>query len=237
MRFPVLLVFSCAALPAQAEYKFGFADVSYNFLDWSQGTEDKSTKRDFSYLELEGYAQYDWGDLYGFFDYENPGHKGDEVRTAFKGAMLRKILGGLSIYAGVYNFAAHGFYEQSRVLGLGYFLEGKGWWFKPWIGFHDVSQRFFSGPNGYILGWTVGYNFEVLSEKFMIADWHEFEFDRKKAYAAGNGGNQAAHNGALSVWWNLRDNMSAGIQGRYATDKLGTPGSLGAIIYTVKLFL
>ncbi len=223
---------------AVAEYKFGFADLSLNHLNWTEGTEKKSSKRDFNYIEIEGFAQFDWGDLYGFFDYENPGHRGSEVRTAGKGALNRYVgLGKLSLYAHFYSFSAHGFFEQNRVLGLGYTFEGEGWWFKPFLGFHEVSQSFFSGPNGYMAGWTVGYNFEVWGEKFMIADWHEFEFARKPAYALGQGGSTEGHNGAASLWWNPHKSHSLGVQGRYATSKLGTAGSLGAVIFTLKYFL
>ncbi len=234
----LILVCCFAAHSAHAEFKFGFADLNANFLDWSEGTERKSTKRDFSYLELEGYAEFDWGDVYGFFDYENPGQRGVDVRTAAKGAVHRKLgLGGLTAYAHVYSFSMHGFFEQNRVLGLGYSFAGAGWWFKPFVGFHDVSQTFFSGPNGFMAGWTVGYWFEFLGERWMAADWHEFEFERKAGYAAGQGGGRTSHNGAVSLWWQIDEKVSAGVQGRYVTSKLGTPGSSGAMIYTLKYFL
>lgn len=236
MRFLwLLLIFPTLA---QAEIRYGFADVSFNHLNWDLGTENKSSKRDFQFAELEGFAQFDWGDIYGFFDYENPGYRGSEVRTASKGALYRYLgLGGLSFYAHIYNFAAHGFFEQNRVIGLGYDLHGEGWWFKPFLAFNEVSQSFFSGPNGYMVGWTAGYNFTVLTRKFMVANWHELEFERKSAYSASMGDNPVSHNGAVSVWWHALEKMSVGIQGRYAVSKLGTPGSSNALIYTVKLFL
>ncbi len=238
MRGLLLLYLALAVPAARAEFKFGFADLNVNYLDWSAGTERKSAKRDFLYLELEGFAEFDWGDIYGFFDYENPGEPGVEVRTAAKGAVHRRLgLGGLTAYAHVYNFAMHGFFEQNRVLGLGYHFAGAGWWFKPFLGFHDVSQTFYSGPNGYMAGWTVGYWFSVAGERFMLADWHEFEFERRAEYAAGQGGSRTSHNGAVSLWWQVNPRFSAGVQGRYVTSKLGTPGSSGAVIYTLKYFL
>jgi len=231
----VLLCLSCDL--ASAELKYGFGNINFNHLNWTEGTERKSTKRDFQYLEVEGFGEYTWGDLYGFFDYENVGKKGNEVRTAMKGAVNHFVgLGRLTVYGHVYNFAADGFFEQNRVLGLGYMFGGEGWWFKPWLGFHDVSQSFYSGPNGYMAGWTVGYIFKIQKQQIMLADWHEFEFDRDERYARGQGGSREAHNGAVSVWWNTPWKVSAGVQGRYATSKLGTPGSLGAVIYTIKHF-
>ncbi|WP_436405626.1 outer membrane protein OmpK, partial [Escherichia coli] len=40
----------------------------------SRTTEKSSTKShkdDFGYLELEGGANFSWGEMYGFFDWEN----------------------------------------------------------------------------------------------------------------------------------------------------------------------
>ena len=50
---------------AQAEQFYGFANVSVNYLDWTGGTTERSGKTDFIYLEAEGGAGYDWGDVYG----------------------------------------------------------------------------------------------------------------------------------------------------------------------------
>lgn len=220
---------------AIAEYKFGFASTSVNRLDWNRQTENKSTKRDFTYLEIEGGALFSWGEVYGFFDYENIGKTGVDVRTAAKGSLNYYLLQTpLSIYLHVYDFNADGFAEQNRVIGLGYSFAGNGWFFKPFLGFHDVSQTFFSGPNGYMGGCVVAYNFKIANQSFMAADWHEYEFDRAKPYARGQGGKRYGHNGAVSLWWNAPLNFSPGIQWRYATDKLGTPGTLGALITTLK---
>ncbi|MBX2996338.1 MAG: hypothetical protein KF681_16070 [Bdellovibrionaceae bacterium] len=218
-----------------ADYQWGFGNISLNHLDWSQGTEDKSTKKDFTYLEIEGGAQHTWGELYGFFDIENVGKTGDDVRTASK-ANLRYYLGqtGFSVYAHAYAFSALGFSEQNRVLGLGYQVGGEGWSFKPFLGFHDVSQTYFSGSNGYMGGWVLIYIFKIKGHEFMFADWHEYEFDRKEAYAAGNGASKVSHNGAASIWWTAVKEMSLGLQYRYAQDKLGTPGSQSAVISTIR---
>jgi hypothetical protein len=229
----VLVILALFGPPALAELQWGFADVSVNRLDWDRGTEAKSRKRDFNYLELEGGGQFNWGELYGFFDIENPGKPG--VRTAGKGS-INYFLGRtkFGIYGHVYNFAAPGFYEQNRVIGFGYSLIEKNWWFKPFLGFHEVSQTFYSGANGYMAGWVFGRLFTVQGLNFLIADWHEYEFARNERYAAGNGGKRSSHNGALSLWWIPAKHLTGGVQWRYAVDKLGTGGSLGAVIYTLK---
>lgn len=229
-----LLLFVAPA--SQAAVKSTFSNVSANFLDWTSGTENKSTKIDFVYLELEGGAQYDWGDLYGFFDYENPGKTGEDVRTAAKGALNYYLAGTRAgLYAQVYNFTAFGFNDQNRVLGVSYTFGNEAWTFRPFIGAHDVSQTFYSGSNGYMAGWVFTWFFDMFGEKFMLADWHEYEFQRNENYATGNGGREGT-NGAASIWWNGPQGLSLGLQWRYAQNKLGTPGDLSAVISSVKLF-
>ncbi len=226
-----LFTFGALFAPASsfAKYEWGFADVSINHLDWASDTEGKSTKVDFNYLELEGGVQYSWGETYGFFDIENIGKKGEDVRTAAKGT-IRYYLGktGFNLYGHVYNFTSLGFSEQNRVFGLGYNFIGEGWWFKPFIGKHDVSQTYFSGGNGFMAGWIVGYNFAVAGQKFLLSDWHEYEFDRKPEYALGNGNATSSQNGAAAIWWDALPEVSLGLQWRYAIDKLGTKGPLNA---------
>ena len=55
---------------------WSFANVSVNYLDWSNGTEARTAsnaaKSDFMFLEIEGGAGFSWGEFYGFFDFENP---------------------------------------------------------------------------------------------------------------------------------------------------------------------
>jgi hypothetical protein len=231
-----ICLFLLASRAAHAEYQWGFANVSFNRLNWTQETKDKSTKLDFNYLEVEGGSQYSWGELYGFYDIENFDKDGDEMRTAAKGS-IRYYLGetGFSLYAHVYNFTSLGFAEQNRVVGFGYQWTGpSGWWFKPFLGFHDVSQTFFSGPNGFMGGWVLGIPFKIADQRFLLSDWHEYEFARKDAYAAGNGGKNTSHNGAVGLWWTPLEAATFGIQWRYANDKLGTEGTMGASIFTAK---
>lgn len=220
---------------AFAKYQWGFANVSLNYLDWDSATEKKSTKEDFAYVELEGGGQFSWGELYGFFDLENLGYASDEMRAAGKGS-IRYYLGrsNFSIYTHVYNFSEKGFSEQNRVLGLGYQFTTPTAWVKPFLGVHDVTQTYFSGLNGYMGGWVIGYGFRVADQSFLFTSWHELEFARKEAYAAGNGGKRLSHNGAAAIWWNALAQITIGAQWRYATDKLGTAGRMNAGIATIK---
>lgn len=49
--------------------------ISACITDWTSRTTEKSSakshKDDFGYLELEGGANFSWGEMYGFFDWEN----------------------------------------------------------------------------------------------------------------------------------------------------------------------
>ncbi len=83
------------AIPAvsHAEFKGGFADIGIHYLDWTSRTTEKSStkshKDDFGYLELEGGANFSWGEMYGFFDWENfyndrHDKPGSEQRYTFK---------------------------------------------------------------------------------------------------------------------------------------------------------
>lgn len=227
-----LLIFS---VPSFAEYQWGFGNLSLNYLDWNKTTEAKSVKRDFAYLELEGGGQFNWGEIYGFFDLENFVKDGDKVRTASKGT-LRYYLGQthFNIYAHVYNFDMAGFSEQNRILGFGYNLGGDGWWFKPFLGVHQVSQTYFNGMNGYMAGWILGYAFKMKDQSFLVTNWHEIEFARKDTYTTANGNKSHSFNGALGLWWNLDPIVTLGLQWRYAVDKLGTAGEMNAGIASVK---
>lgn len=90
-----LTLSSVLAIPAvsHAEFKGGFADIGVHYLDWTSRTTEKSStkshKDDFGYLEFEGGANFSWGEMYGFFDWENfyngrHNKPGSEQRYTFK---------------------------------------------------------------------------------------------------------------------------------------------------------
>ncbi|PSW35237.1 hypothetical protein C9J21_01890 [Photobacterium phosphoreum] len=236
------VVAAATTFPAQAEYLYGFGDMSVNYLDWSNGTEERANgfKKDFWYLELEGGAGFTWGELYGFADLENLEKGSDKVSTSLKGSIAYKTgIAELRVYGQVYNTNSAGFTAQNNVLGLSYAFNGDGWFFNPFIGFHHTmttaGDKSFGGMNGGMFGWSAGYNFNAFGEKFMISNWHESEFGRNDKYmiVAGEGDHVTA-NGAIAFWWNATENVTTGIQYRYAFNKLGNKGNQNAMIYTVK---
>ena len=117
--------------------------------------------------------------------------------------------------------------------GLGYNFTGTGYWLKPFIAKRYTDQTYYSGDNGYVMGWVAGYSFTLGSEKFTLTNWNEYEFDRDPAYAAGNGGKDGM-NGAVAVWWNVTPHLTAGIQYRYADNKLGESFLQDGVIYSAK---
>ncbi|MBL7665223.1 MAG: hypothetical protein JNM93_08820 [Bacteriovoracaceae bacterium] len=232
----LLLLFTSFTQNTYANYLWGFGDISMNYLDWDTATENKDAlKRDFSYVEIEGGAQFDWGDLYGFFDLERWNDAGIDQRTASKGIMNYYIgETPFSVYGHVYSFHSDGFSDQSRVVGLGYRLMKKNFFFKPFLGFHNTVQTFYTGSNGYMTGWFMMYMFSLAEQKFRIVSWHETEFGRDPSYASGNGNKSHSLNGAISLWWDFTHKVNFGVQYRYAEDKLGTAGAMKAAIFSLR---
>ncbi|MGF1691213.1 outer membrane protein OmpK [Photobacterium kagoshimensis] len=229
---------AAAALPAQAEYLYGFGNVSVNYLDWSKGTEARSDggKKDFAYIELEGGAGFDWGELYGFFDLENVQDGADKTRAASKGSIQYKTgLDEVRLFAQTYSTENGGWHVRNNVVGLSYKLTGENWFFNPWAGFHHTNTAGFVGMNGGMAGWVTGYNFDAFGQSFSLSNWHETEFARKEAYAkAASETDKLSMNGAVAAWWNVTDNVTTGIQYRYSNNKLGQTNYGNAVIYSVK---
>lgn len=236
------VVAAVSAVPAQAEYLYGWGDVSVNYLDWSKGTEDRNGgfKNDFVFLELEGGAGFTWGELYGFADFEfqdgNPGNNNDSMAMSTKGTIAVKTgLKELRFYAQTYSTENQGFQVRNTVAGVSYNFSGEQWFFNPWVGFHYTNTNGFADMNGGMAGWVGGYNFNLGEQAFSITNWHETEFARDDKYVATNGEtDDLSYNGALAAWWHATSEISTGIQYRYAHNKLGQAKTDNAIIYTVK---
>ncbi|MBM7036449.1 outer membrane protein OmpK [Vibrio ulleungensis] len=222
------------SLPSHAEYLYGWGDVSLNYLDWSNGTESRSGKQDFGYLELEGGAGFTWGELYGFADFEN--QDGDMAMSTKGSIAVKTGLEELRVYAQTYSTENQGFHARNTVAGLSYNLGGDSWYFNPFVGGHYTNTVGFAGFNGGMVGWVAGYNFNLGSQAFSISNWHETEFARSSDYIGDGEGetDDLSANGAIAAWWHATPQVAAGIQYRYAHNKLGQPNTDNAIIYTVK---
>ena len=85
--------------------------------------------------------------------------------------------------------------------------------------------------NGYMAGWTLHYNIKLAQQKFSIGQWHEYTFNRDEE----NGYEQdSGTQGALSFWWHPIDELTTGIQYRYASHELGIDEYQDALIYSIK---
>lgn len=229
--------------PAHAAYLNGFGDVSVNYLHWSKGTQARAPwQQNFTYLELEGGANFTWGELYGFADWNNPTKSSEhdgKMGTSVKGTIAVKTgLAQLRMYGQFFNTSSEGFTAQHTVLGVSYPFSGQNWYFVPYIGANASvlsSAKNFSGWNGGALGWTAGYNFSLFNQSFSLTDWSESWFGRTKQYIKASGeANKLNANGALALWWNMTPNLTAGVQYRYSFANLGSVGNQNAIISTVK---
>lgn len=228
---------------------FTYWDTSVNYLDWSAGTEQRAMGKtnfsDFVYVELEGGAGWDWGEFYFFADIENPTKSWDNVPTDDKRVVIKPIL---DIKLGESDFYFHlqdyflkskTFFVNNLVPGLAYKYVNGNFWIRPFIGPHYQESTFYDGFNGYMAGWTFIYNFKIGEEKFLLSNWHEFEFDRDEEHYLYNGdpvGDGRSHgvNGALAFWWTPIDALTAGIQYRYSNYKLGLNAYATAWIYSLK---
>ncbi len=227
-------------------------------MNWSAKTERNTapgyaSKKDFQFVEVEGGMGGKWGEVYGFFDIENPLNGVDQTdgrdnrRISYKGVGRLNLteVGGLPVqlYGHIFNFSdATGFNDQNHVVGLGTAFSSGSFWIKPFLGVHHESKSFAGADfNGLMAGWVLGYSFKLGEQSFMITNWHETEFNRKDKFlntASDAGGSMASstgHNGAVSLWWNLTPKLTTGLSYRYADGKLGSATYQDALILTAKI--
>ncbi|WDD96589.1 outer membrane protein OmpK [Thalassomonas actiniarum] len=234
--------------PAFAEQESGFVNVSVNYWDWSQGTQERSGKKSFSYVGAEAGGGYDWGDVYGFLYLQNPakgdfkadqaGQQGaDQFRIEAKTTVNINISdSNWNWYGDIFNFSdSAGGYEQNLIAGLSYEVNtDSGFWIRPFLGAHYVhNSDIGAGFNGVMTGWALGYTTFIDDHKLTFFNWNEIELLRADEYAAING-DTTGLNGAASVWYHYSDQLSFGIQYRYAKDKLGANTYQNGFIYTTK---
>lgn len=227
---------------------YTFGDVSINYLDWTGGTEDRSGKADFAYLELEGGAGWDWGEFYGFMDLENPTRSWsadppDNMRFVAK-PILDINLGSSNWQFHLQNYylKEKDFYVNNLVPGIAYKYSStkRSFWIRPFVGPHYQSSTFYSGWNGWMGGWVFGYDLDIKGQKFALTQWHEFEWGRdKEHYELEDGtpvGDGRSHgiNGAVAIWWHANKHITAGLQYRYADHKLGSATYQAGPIYSLK---
>ncbi|ELM6647618.1 hypothetical protein Q2Y22_001493 [Vibrio vulnificus] len=235
-----------SAVPAQAEYLFGFGSMYADYQVWDHGfgNDDsnfgqKISERNQAVIGIEGGAAFDWGQIYGFYDYEGVDRAGDDRGASAKGTIHYNLTdSGVSLYAQVYNTDKDKgpvLHEQNRVAGFGYTgLKGEGWGFTPFIGIHQINtEGGISGNNGGMLGWVGYYNTDIAGQNFTFSTWGEYEFARNDDYAAIQGGDWGL-NGSINALWNFHKDWSAGVLYRYTVNKLAREGYEDLVIYRLQ---
>ncbi|UGA54173.1 outer membrane protein OmpK [Vibrio sp. VB16] len=253
------LLAATAAVPAQAEYLYGFGSMYADYQVWDQGigNDDDNFGNDIgdrnqAVIGIEGGAGFDWGQIYGFYDYEGVDRSGNDRGASTKGTIHYNLTdSGISLYGQVYNTDTDaGFHEQNRVLGLGYTgLNGDGWGVTSFIGVHqlNLTDANFggstnSGSNGGMAGWVGYYNTDIGGQNFTFSTWGEFEFARNDDYsdaqstdfASGVGSESWGLNGAVNALWNFHENWSTGVLYRYTVNKLARKDYQDLIIYRLQ---
>ena len=248
---------SVATLPAKAEYLFGFGNMYLDYQAWNHGFGNDNDNfgndiedRNQAVLGIEGGAVFDWGQVYGFYDYEGVDRAGDDRGASLKGTIHYNLAeSGASLYAQVYNTDAdkNGFHEQNRVLGLGYTaLKGDNWAFTPFLGFHHINQSSNgssnSGNNGGMFGYSGFYNTTIANQNITFSTWNELEFARNdkysdaqsKTFGSKDSSESWGLNGSLNAMWHVTEDWSTGVLYRYTVNKLARKDYQDLIIYRVQ---
>ena len=203
---------------AMASPQYTFSSISVNALDWKDDTH-----KDNMFLEAEAGASFNWGEVYGFVDLENPG-KSDQAYFA-KATARVNMAKGVQAYFQFNDWNDGNFQTQNRVMGLGTSYSKGSFWVKPFIG---VNQEQVTGQgsrmNGYLTGYAAGMQ---VTDSISVSNWHETFIARK-------GDQKNGHNGAVALWYALDKTWTTGVQYRYATSNLGTEGFSKGLIYTIK---
>jgi len=116
--------------------------LSINYLDWTGRTESQTPQKDFSYVEIEGFAKWDRAEFYMYVDLENPTKNygdtpPDSKRYVLKPILDVKIFDNVYLHIQDYMLYSKDFYVNNLVIGLAYKLETDfGLGVKPFIGPH-----------------------------------------------------------------------------------------------------
>jgi hypothetical protein len=223
-----------------AEQKYGWGNLHFDYQSWDAGFKDQEFEQ--AVVGIEGGAGFSWGEMFGFYDYENILRKEKEHGQTMNGE-VHYYLGnsGVSLFGKVYSSQSPNFKETNQFFGLGYTaLKGDGWWFKPWIGRQYVNahnkfgpNHFVNGYNGFSIGWNGGYAFKLFNQNFLLSNWNEINLMRNDDYAENNTGHNEGLNGGLNLTWNITNDISTTIMYRYFMNRLGADGYGDILIYRI----
>ncbi|MEX5409526.1 hypothetical protein GV764_04710 [Atlantibacter hermannii] len=233
----LFLMLIITAFSVSAEQKYGWGNLHFDYQSWDAGVKDLEYEQ--SLVGIEGGIGFDWGEMYGFYDFENIlDDEGNQGQTANGEIHTYLWDTGASLFTKVYNSQSPDFKETNQFIGLGYTdLKGEGWWFKPWIARQYITAHNNFGPaydinglNGFTIGWNGGYAFKLFNQDFLFSNWNEIELERNDDYASNNFGHEGL-NGGLNLTWKITNHISTTFMYRYFYNKLGADGYGDILIY------
>lgn len=236
-RIIISLILLATSFLAQSEQKYGWGNIHFDYQSWDSGVKDLEYEQ--ALIGIEGGMGFDWGEMYGFYDYENILDKeGNQGQTANGEIHTYLWSSGASIFTKVYNSQSPDFKETNQFIGLGYTdIKGDDWWFKPWIARQYITAHNNFGPvydinglNGFTIGWNAGYAFTLFNQDLLFTNWNEIELDRNDDYTANNSVREGL-NGGLNITWKLTNHISTTFMYRYFYNKLGADGYGDILIY------
>ena len=60
---------SCVAFSSLAEQQYGWGNIHFDYQSWDAGVKDLEYEQ--ALIGIEGGIGFDWGEMYGFYDFEN----------------------------------------------------------------------------------------------------------------------------------------------------------------------
>ncbi|WP_413113239.1 outer membrane protein OmpK [Thaumasiovibrio sp. DFM-14] len=232
-----LLGAACLSTPAVSNEYSAWGNIHFDYQAWGHGV----TESDFTQalVGIEGGLNFEWGELFGFYDFENI-DKASGEQGATMSLQSHVYLGdsNVSVFNKVYSSQSPAIKETNSFMGLGYTgIGGNGWWFTPWLAanYTNVRNEFnsvtdFNGFNGATLGWSAGYVFELFGQSMLLSNWNEIEMFRDDIYGSNNNGNTGL-NGGLNLGWDITQHVNATVMYRYYYNKLGADGYGDILIY------
>ena len=224
---------------------YNFSNIGVNYFDWTQDTQNKTAKEDFTYISVEGGAGWKWVEVYANANLENPikcysDESPNNLRYTTYVDLEVKVTEGFRVH--LQNFFLEGldYYVNDFVFGISYkYKNESGFWIKPFVGIHHTTDTYYKGFNGYMAGWVLDYNVNFFDENFDIFWWNELEFDRNKDFYLSDNepvgdGKSYGLNGSMNFFWHINKSISTGIQYRYAKHKLGSIEYQSGMIYMLK---
>ncbi|WEM44937.1 outer membrane protein OmpK (plasmid) [Photobacterium sp. DA100] len=232
-----LLCCTLASTAATANEYSGWGNLHFDYQAWGHGVSD--SEFDQALIGIEGGLNFEWGELFGFYDFEGLDRNSGE-QTATYNLQAHTYIGnsGASVFSKVYSSHGTEIKETNSFLGFGYTdISGGGWWFTPWVAgnYTTVYNEFaeitnVNGFNGATFGWSAGYVFEAFGKPFLLSNWTEIEMFRNDEYAHNNYGRTGV-NGGLNLGMDITKNINATVMYRYYYNKLGADGYGDIMIY------